>query len=149
MEASGPIGLCTNGIHAATIEQLPHWLGMELWELELAGEILHDDAALIASRARLMRPIETWDAPVRQEYARWCLGRAQEITERYPPGEGLAAKVSHTIWWGGAGPAGYFTAMLAGESVSGRHDGPEYDAAFIAERARQSEWLRQRLALGE
>lgn len=149
VQAEGELGLCTNGIHAASTEQLPHWLGMELWEVELAGEIVCDEAALIASRARLVRSIEAWDDPKRQEYARWCLERARTITEGYPPGQGLVEKVSHTIWWGGAGPAGYFTAMLAGESLTGRHHGPDYDIAVTAERARQADWLRRELALAD
>ena len=128
---------------------MPHWLGMELWEVELDGEIVLEEAALVASRARLVRCVAAWDELMRQRYARWCLTRAEEITERYPRGAGLVAKVSHTIWWGGAGPAGYFTAMLAGESVTGRHDGPEYDAAFLAERALQAEYLRRELGLGD
>lgn len=147
VRAQGPVGLCTNGIHAASTEQLPHWLGMELWEVELAGEIISDEAAVIASRARLIRHIDAWDEPMRQEFARWCLRRAQEITESYPPGAGLVNKVEHTIWWGGAGPAGYFAAMLAGESATGRHDGPAYDIAFARERARQAQWLRETLEL--
>ena len=147
VEADGPIALCTNGVHAASTEQLPHWLGMELWEVELGGEIVCDEAALIASRGRLVGEVAAWDEAMRQQYARWCLGRAQEITQHYPPGEGLVAKVSHTIWWGGAGPAGYFTAMLAGESATGMHHGPEYDVAFAAERALQAEYLRRELGL--
>ena len=147
VRAEGPLGLCTNGIHAANTEQLPHWLGMEIWEIELAGEIIADEAALIASEARLTRRSHSWDEPMRQEFARWCLRRAQEITDSYPTGAGLGNKVEHTIWWGGAAPAGYFVAMLAGESVSGRHDGPDYDIAFTSERARQAQWLRQTLAL--
>jgi len=149
VQADGPIALCTNGVHAASTEQLPHWLGMELWEIELDGEIIRDKAALIASRARLVRKITAWDDPMRQQYARWCLSRSQEIAEGYPPGEGLVAKVSHTIWWGGAGPAGYFTAMLAGERATGRHDGPDYDIAFIAERALQAAYLRRELGLAD
>ncbi|MGH2872472.1 MAG: hypothetical protein ACRDL5_08420 [Solirubrobacteraceae bacterium] len=149
VHASGPLGLCTNGIHAANTKQLPHWLGAELWEIELDGEILNDEAAVIASRARLHRRIDTWDEPMRREYARWCLGRSREIAGGYPPGEGLVAKVEHTIWWGGAGPAGYFTAMLAGESATGRHHGSDYDIAFTAERARQAQWLRLELALAD
>jgi len=149
VNAGGPIGLCVNGIHAASVEQLPHWLGMELWEVELDSEILHDAAALVASRARLVRLVDAWDEPMRQEYARWCLARARKITESYRAGEGLVEKVSHTIWWGGAGPAGYFTAMLAGESATGRHHGPDYDIAFAAERALQAQWLRRELALGD
>lgn len=145
--AQGELALCHNGIHASTVQQLPHWLGMELWEIELAGEIRHEEAALLASRARLVAKIETWDAAMRKAFAAWCLQRAQEIARDYPPGEGLVAKVAHTLWWGGAAPAGYFTAMLAGEAVTGRHAGEDYDANFLAERARQSRWLARELAL--
>jgi hypothetical protein len=147
VDADGPIGLCTNGVHAASVEQLPHWLGTEIWEIELDGEILDHEAALIASRARLRRRIDAWDHEMRRRYARWCLERAEQISDTYPRGSGLVEKVSHTIWWGGAAPAGYFTAMLAGERATGRHDGHAYDLAFAAERALQARWLREELAL--
>jgi hypothetical protein len=145
--AQGELALCHSGIHASTVNQLPHWLGMELWVIELAGEIRHEEAALLASRGRLIAKIEAWDEPMRQEYARWCLDRAREIARDYPTGAALADKVEHTIWWGGAGPAGYFTAMLAGEAATGRRAGAAYDAAFLAERDRQSGWLARELAL--
>jgi hypothetical protein len=145
--AEGELRLCHNGIHASTVEQLPHWLGMELWEIELAGEIQHEEAALLASRARLVSRIDAWDEAMRRTFAGWCLERAQDIARSYPPGEGLVQKVEHTLWWGGAAPAGYFTAMLAGESEAGRHAGDAYDAAFLAERRLQSEWLARELAL--
>jgi len=145
--AEGELRLCHNGIHASTAEQLPHWLGMELWEIELDGEIRHEEAALLASRARLVAKVEAWDESMRKRFAQWCLERAREIARSYPPGEGLAEKVQHTLWWGGAAPAGYFTAMLAGESRAGRHSGEEYDAAFLAERRLQTEWLVRELAL--
>ena len=145
--AEGELRLCQNGIHASTAQQLPHWLGMELWEIELAGEIQHDEAALVAARGRLVSRIEAWDEPMRKRFASWCLERAREIARSYPAGEGLAQKVEHTLWWGGAAPAGYFTAMLAGESVSGRHSGEAYDKGFLAERRLQSEWLVRELAL--
>ena len=37
--------------------------------------------------------------------------------------------------------------MLAGESATGVHSGRDYDAAFIRERARQAQWLRDELQL--
>jgi hypothetical protein len=147
VQASGPPELCVNGIHAATTEQLPHWLGMELWEIELDGEIVHDEAALIASRARLTRPIEAWDEETRRRFAQACLERARGLAAGYPAGDGLVSKVEHTIWWAGAPPAGYFTAMLAGQRATGRHSGRDYDLAFNRERAWQAQWLRRELHL--
>src|SRR5579859_316080 len=38
VQADGPVGLCTNGIHASSVDQLPQWLGDELWEVQLDGE---------------------------------------------------------------------------------------------------------------
>jgi hypothetical protein len=149
VHADGPIGLCQNGVHAASTDQLPQWLGAEIWEIELDGEIIREEAALVASRARLIRRIDAWDEPARRRFAEACLGRARELAGRYPAGSGLVEKVEHTLSWAGAAPAGYFTAMLAGESVTGRHAGPDYDEAFVRERAVQAEWLRRELGLGD
>ncbi len=70
-----------------------------------------------------------------------------ELADGYPAGAGLVTKVEHTLSWAGAAPAGYFTAMLAGERASGEHAGPDYDAAFLRERSRQARWLRDQLKL--
>jgi hypothetical protein len=147
VHADGPISLCVNGIHAASPQQLPQWLGTEIWEIELGGEVVREEAALVASRARLMRRLDAWDEAMQRRFAEMCLHRAREIAEGYPAGSGLVSKVEHTLSWAGAAPAGYFTAMLAGESATGVHSGPAYDAAFMSERARQAQWLRAELAL--
>lgn len=147
VRAAGPIALCINGIHASTPEQLPHWLGTELWEIELAGDVLEDEAALVASEARLVRRVDAWDEPMRRRFAEMCLRQAGELAADYPAGAGLVAKVEHTLRWAGAAPAGYFTAMLAGERNSGERAGPAYDAGFLRERARQAAWLRDQLKL--
>jgi hypothetical protein len=149
IRADGPIALCVNGIHAASPDQLPHWLGTEIWEIELAGQVVREQDALVASQARLLRRLDAWDEPMRQRFAEMCLRRAHEIATGYPTGAGLVTKVEHTLSWAGAAPAGYFTAMLAGERASGVHSGPEYDAAFTAERARQAQWLRDELGLAD
>jgi hypothetical protein len=147
VRTDGPIGLCVNGIHAASPEQLPQWLGTEIWEIELGGEVLREEAALVASQARLVRKLHAWDESMRRRFAEMCLRRAQEIAEGYPTGSGLVTKVEHTVSWAGAAPAGYFTAMLAGESATGVHSGRDYDTAFMGERTRQAQWLRHELQL--
>ena len=149
VQATGPLGLCTNGVHASSTEQLPQWLGEEIWEIELGGEILREAPALIASRARLIRRIDAWDVEMRRRFAQACLERARELAADYPFGEGLVAKVEHTIWWGGAAPAGYFTAMLAGQRATGGNGGADYDAVFVRERALQADWLRRELGLAD
>ena len=147
VRATGPIALCVNGIHASTPEQLPHWLGTDLWEIELGGDILVDEAALVASQARLLRRVDAWDETTRGRFCEECLERTRELADGYPAGVGLVTKVEHALSWAGAAPAGYFTAMLAGERDSGARAGPDYDAAFLRERARQARWLRNQLDL--
>jgi hypothetical protein len=113
----------------------------------LGGEVVREEAALVASQARLLRKLDAWDEAMRRRFAEMCLSRAREITDGYRAGSGLVTKVEHTLSWAGAAPAGYFTAMLAGESATGVHSGPDYDVAFIRERARQAQWLRDALQL--
>lgn len=94
VRAEGPIALCVNGIHAASPEQLPHWLGTEIWQIELAGEVLREEAALVASQARLLRKLDAWDETMRRRFAEMCLRRAREIAEGYPTGSGLVTRSS-------------------------------------------------------
>ena len=94
VHADGPIALCVNGIHAANPEQLPHWLGTEIWEIELGGEVVREEAALVASQARLLRRLDAWDEAMRQRFAEMCLRRAREIAEEYPAGSGWSPRSS-------------------------------------------------------
>jgi hypothetical protein len=149
VHAEGPLALCVNGIHASTTEQLPHWLGAEIWEIELDGEVVVADAALVASRARLLRRIDAWDEPTRRRFAQRCLERACAIAERYPAGEGLVDNVRHAMNSAAAAPAGYWTAVLAGESDTGRRAGRDYDEGFLRERTLQAQWLRRELQLAD
>lgn len=147
VHAERPLGLCRSGIHACTGDQLPQWLGVEIWEVELEGEVLREEAAIVAERARLIRKIDTWDERAHVRFAQACLAHAREIVAAYPAGGEFVAKVEHCVSWGGAAPAGYFTALLAGESAAGRRSGPDFDVAFARERAVQADWLRRELQL--
>jgi hypothetical protein len=147
VHATRPLGLCRRGIHACTADQLPQWLGAEIWEIELAGEVLYEEPAVVAEKGRLVHKIGAWDEHAHVQFADTCLTRAREITAAYPAGGPFVAKVEHCVSWGGAAPAGYFTAMLAGESATGQHAGPDFDAAFARERALQAVWLKRELDL--
>lgn len=141
--ASGPLALCGNGIHASTIGQLPQWLGDEIWEIELDGEIVEEEPALVAERARLLRRVSEWDEDARRGFAQDCAARAEEIVRGYPAGEPiLREKIDWFVPRAMAAPAGYWTALLKGESVTGRRRGDDYDRAFAGERAEQARCLR-------
>jgi hypothetical protein len=128
---------CRSGIHACRSADLPAWAGHALFEAELAGEILAAPAKLVASRARLLRRLDAWDAAARDEYTRMCADRAHELAGM-PSLAHWDAVIERSTRWGPA-LLGFMAARIA-EERSGRD-------AYHAERARQAEWLAERLGL--
>ena len=114
---------------------LPLWLGRELYEIELGGEIVEERTKVVASRGRLVRRIDAWDDETRAAYVRACADRAHGTRPACPSG---------TWRWsprrpGGPASIGFITARIAEE-----RDGI---GAYHAERARQVAWLAERLGL--
>jgi hypothetical protein len=147
VEVSGPVALCANGIHACTADQLPHWLGPELWLIELGGEILEAADVLVASRARLLAPVSAWDQSARMAFARDCAARTRELLGDRADEDGHLASIERRVATGQAAIAGYWAAAVAAEHASGERSGRAYDAAFAAERSVQARWLRSELGL--
>jgi hypothetical protein len=128
---------CRSGIHACRRGDLPLWLGRALYEIELDGEIQEEATKIVAPRGRLLRRVDAWDEPTRDEYTRMCADRAHELARS----EGLSewdAVVEPSV---PEGPAllGFVAARIA-EQISG----PD---AYHAERRCQAEWLAERLGL--
>jgi len=57
---------CRQGVHACAPPDLSHWLAASLWEIELDGEIVESRHKLVATRGRLVRRIDDYDAAVRE-----------------------------------------------------------------------------------
>jgi hypothetical protein len=148
LEVSGKLELCVNGLHACTVAQLAPWITTELWVVELAGEIVARELALVASRARLVEPVLAWDEAARVRFAEDCAARAGLLdTDRETAAPLAQAIVAMAGGGGRAAAAAYWSAVLAGESAAGQRSGPGYERAFAAERATQSEWLAAELQL--
>jgi hypothetical protein len=130
-----PVVPCRSGIHACRREDLPLWLGRDLYEVELAGELVEERTKVVASRGRLVRRIDAWDDALRDAYTRDCADRARALARDMPE---WAAVIEPSI---PEGPAllGFVAARIAEE-----RDGT---AAYHAERARQVAWLAARLGL--
>ena len=143
--ATGPLELCGNGVHACTVGQLAQWIGEELWTIELGGEILAAEAALVAARGRLLGPVAAWDRAAREAFGQACARRAHEPVDATPASAPLLEAIDRFAAAGRAGPAAYWAAVLAGERVAGMRSGPEYDVAFGRERAAQAAWLESAL----
>ena len=78
VSATGPLELSVNGVHACTVEQLAQWIGKELWTIELEGEIVEAEAALVAARGRLLERVPAWDEAARKKFGHACAQRARE-----------------------------------------------------------------------
>jgi hypothetical protein len=134
-----PVVPCRSGIHACRVADLPLWLGRELYEIELAGDIVEERTKVVASRGRLVRRIDAWDDALRAAYARHCADRARSLARTSdPPLAEWEAVIEPSL---PEGPAllGFIAARIAEE-----RDGV---AAYHAERARQQAWLADRLGL--
>jgi hypothetical protein len=134
-----PVDPCRSGIHACRPSDLPLWIGRALYEIELDGEIVEQPMKVVASRGRLVRRVETWDDALHDAYTRMCADRAHELAQgASPPLDQWEAVVEPSVREGGA-LLGFVAARIA-EEISGVE-------AYHAERANQTEWLVQRLAL--
>jgi hypothetical protein len=134
-----PTDPCRSGIHACPPAGLPMWIGRSLYEVELAGEIVEERTKLVASRARLLRRVDTWTDELRDAYTRMCADRAHgHALGESPPLESWDAVIEPSV---PEGPAllGFVAARIAEE----RH-GVE---AYHAERALQAAWLVEWLGL--
>ena len=134
-----PVVPCRSGIHACRLADLPLWLGRELYEVELDGEIVEERTKVVAPRARLLRRIDAWDDATRDAYTRDCADRAHTLVRE--AGAQLANWEAVVEPSTAEGPAllGFIAARIAEE-----RDGID---AYHAERARQVAWLTTRLGL--
>ncbi len=138
VDAAG-VDPCREGIHACRVQDLPLWLGRELWEIDLEGEVVEQERKLVAPRGRLARRIDAWNDDVAYEFGRFCARRTRERVGFLPVLSGYVADVDRFVAQRRIPIAG-FAAARAAE----RRDGP---AAYEQERRVQAVWLAGRLEL--
>jgi hypothetical protein len=172
--APGAATVCRSAVHGCRAADLPWWLQDELWEAEFDGAIATGRHKISAPRARLVRRVETWDAPCAQRFADACALRARDhavaALERAGDDEGAGAlrdrgaprdivravramqppepaRIAVTMAADAARRARSGHAVVAAyiaAHAAARVDGP---AAMAPERAWQADWLRDALAL--
>jgi hypothetical protein len=134
------IAPCRSGIHALRPRDLPYWLGAQLWEIELDGEIVEQDRKLVARRGRLMRRRDEWNPGLLDAFAGDVLVRTRRAYGSVPIVSGYVADIERFRALGRIGLAA-FAAARAAE----RHDRA---AGYERERLTQARWLAARLGLG-
>ena len=133
--------LCTRGIHACRVRDLPIWLHEELWEIELDGEVVEGDRKLVATRGRLTKRTERWTPEVAHEFGRFCARRTRERVGFLPFLSGFVFDVDRFVAENRIAIAG-FAAARAAELRDGAK-------AYDAERRAQASWLAERLELDQ
>jgi hypothetical protein len=140
VEATG-VDPCLEGVHACRLRDLPLWLARELWEIELAGDVVEQERKLVAARGRLTRLIDAWDERLALEFGRFCATRTRRRVGYLPGLSGFVGDVDRFVAQRRIAIAG-FAAARAAEL----RDGP---AAYEEEREAQAAWLADRLGLGD
>ena len=129
---------CGGGVHACRAHQLPYWLGPELWDIELDGDIVEHERKVVASRGRLVRRREEWTPSLLDAFAADLVQRTRRRFGSMPVVSGYVADIERFRSQRRIGLAA-FAAARAAEVA----EGPR---AYDAERLRQARWLVDRLA---
>ena len=146
VEAAGEIP--ARGVHACRPEDLPYWIDEELWVAELAGDMHATPHQLVASRGRLLEPIEAW-RDLARAFGDDCAATLRARVDDALAGAGVAAETAEQLRGyaadaeacaqGGNAAVAAFVAARAWALLAGGQ------AGFAAERRRQAAWLEQRL----
>lgn len=131
---------CRSGIHACRVADLPFWLGRELWEIELDGDVIEHERKVVAPRGRLTRKLDRWSAALADEFAAMLLAHTRRRFGSVPVVSGFVFDIERFRATNRV-PLAAFAAARAAE-LSG---GPR---AYEQERLRQAHWLAARLGLG-
>lgn len=136
---AGTVEPCRSGIHGLRVRDLPYWLGPQLWEIELDGEIVEQERKLVARRGRLTRRLEKWNRGLLDAFAADCLARTRRVFGSVPVLSGFVADIERFRASGRVGLAA-FAAARAAELHGGA-------PAYERERLLQAAWLAERLGV--
>jgi hypothetical protein len=132
---------CEQGVHACRVDDLPFWVNDELWEIELAGDVIAAGRKLVAPRGCLVRRVDAWTAAASQELGDTSGARARALADARPD-DGIArayAEDAERRAGQGRSYAATYIAAVAAEHAGGA-EGRD------AERAAQADWFRALLA---
>jgi hypothetical protein len=140
LDADGRPDLCRAGIHAVLPDVLAPWIAEELWHVELDGAKALARGILVASRGRLVSPVEEWNDETAREFARACAAHVQEGAT------GRAAEYAADAKASAEEARADFTATTVGYMAAHAAEAMR-PGGFTAEREWQSRWLAERLGV--
>ena len=131
---------CESGVHACRVEDLPFWSNVELWEVELGGEVIEAGHKLVAPRGRIVRRVGAWSGDSAQQLADEAAARARALADARPRDAMARAYAEDAERRAGQGKA-YVATFIA--AVAAEHAGGP--SGRDAERAAQADWFRKLL----
>jgi len=79
------LSICESGYHACKASNLLEWVNAQLFEVELAGEIVEAENKVVAQNMRILRKVETWNDKTARLFACWCARDVLPLFEdKYP-----------------------------------------------------------------
>jgi hypothetical protein len=132
---------CRSGVHACRVRDLPYWLGPELWEIELDGELTEQERKVVAGRGRLVRRVPEWNVELLRAFTASCRAATKLRVGSIALLSGYVGDIDRFRSGDRHGLAAFASARAA--ELSG---GPR---AYERERARQAAWLADRLGLAD
>jgi hypothetical protein len=130
---------CRSGLHACRARDLPYWLGHELWEIELDGDVVEQERKVAGRRGRLVRRIPEWNVELLRAFTASCRAETKLRVGAIPVLSGFVGDIDRFRSADRHGLAA-FAAARAAERAGG-------PAAYERERSRQAVWLADRLGL--
>jgi len=147
LEASGPVSLCRDGVHACRADQLAYWLHEELWRVELDGEQIDGPDCVVAGRGRLVQRVDAWsEAGGAQRFAVAVRDHAASLVAARPDLQGYVDDSSWHVQHG-ASESPALAALCAAMAVAKTASDIDLEAAYRRERAWQSDWIVREMNL--
>ncbi|HEX2086400.1 MAG TPA: hypothetical protein VHF89_12005 [Solirubrobacteraceae bacterium] len=148
VEAAGGTSVCRRGVHACRLEDLPRWIGRELWAVELRGGVLETPYKVVAPAGRLARRIDAWDDRAAAAFAEACIERVRALAASGPAAIAGYVQDAEANCLGPRAdedpPLAAAVAAVIAAHAAGDAGGAE---AVARERATQVAWFRERLRL--
>ena len=145
----GDLVPCENGYHLCRREDLIHWLGEVIYEVEYRGEIVEDENKVVVREARITSKLEAWNDRTARLFACDCAEQSLQYFENeYPddkrPRETIETARKFAI---GAATCDELAAARAAARDAARAAARDaaWDAAWAAAWAAAREWQTDRL----
>ena len=136
-EIEGELEPCENGYHVCRPQDLVHWLGEAIFEVQYEGEIVEDDYKCVVGKARLLRKIEAWNEKTARLFAADCAEHVLHIYEKQYPDDDRPRKAIQAA-------RDYANGLIDDEELKAAR-AAAWEAARAAAREAEHKWQTKKL----